>query len=90
MSVETIESEIREVLRRDDVKAAVHSYEIVYGRDSTDDEAVWVYVTLVENATDRDTRKKIRNLLRGTTGANETDPTWVYVRFRGEGETVEP
>ncbi len=87
MLSEGIESALRKVKG---LPAAVLDWRVETGEDSTGDEAIWVWVTLKDEDLDRETRARLRTLVRDAVHdrLRKREP-WVYVRFRGASETEE-
>jgi hypothetical protein len=87
MSSEGIESALRKVKG---LPAPVQGWRVEIGEDSGGNEAVWVWVTLRDEDLVRDTRTRIRELVRDAVhrSLGKQEP-WVYVRFRGASETEE-
>jgi hypothetical protein len=86
MSSEGIETALRKMRH---LPAAVKDWQVETGEDSTGDPAVWVWVTLEDDA-DFAVRQRLRTSVRDAVHRNlrRTEP-WVYVRFRGASEIEE-
>ncbi|MFH1469628.1 MAG: hypothetical protein ABIO70_34905 [Pseudomonadota bacterium] len=73
--------------------AAIAGWDVKVGRDSTGDDAVWVWVVLHDNLVDQvwplDIRDELRERVREIVlGAAPTD-VQVYVRFRSQSEHLD-
>lgn len=67
--------------------APIKGWRVEKGYDSTGQDAIWVWVTLANPLQSRDIRSAMRRMIRDKVASYvEPDPTWVYVRFRGESE----
>ena len=69
----------------------VSSWHVEAGPDATDEPAVWVWAILEEDADAKtraivreSVRESVRDFVRHETGSE----VWVYVRFRGNSESV--
>jgi hypothetical protein len=86
MTSETVDRVLREVRG---FPLGVRSWTIETGPDASGAEAVWVWVTLEDDAFDPRTTTQVRELIREAVHrrGGEHAP-WVYVRFRGASEKV--
>ncbi|MEO1369266.1 MAG: hypothetical protein AAFX50_18975 [Acidobacteriota bacterium] len=66
----------------------VAGWEVETGEDHSGDEAVWVWVTLDDKDLDTTTRRSVRTIVRHK--ISELSKSWVYVRFRGASESLDP
>lgn len=67
--------------------ASVKGWKVEQGLDSTGHDAFWVWVTLENPLSSRSIRAQVRARVRDEVLQYvEPDPSWVYVRFRGESE----
>ena len=71
--------------------AAIAGWDIQVGRDSTGDDAVWVWVVLHDDLVDQvwplQTRDELRQRVRQlVVDASRPSDVQVYVRFRSESE----
>ncbi len=82
----TIEEALRDLAG---LPAVVQAWDVEVGADATDEEAVWVWVTLRDEDLNRQTREQFRGLVRNAVRQRTSDsPPWVYVRFRGVSEAA--
>jgi len=86
MTTEAVEHVLREIRG---FPAGVRSWTIETGPDASGSDAVWVWVTLEDEAFERRTTAQVRELIRQAVQrqGGEHAP-WVYVRFRGASEEV--
>ena len=86
MTEEAVERILREI---SEFPPGIRSWEIETGPDWAGGDAVWVWVTLDDDAFDWDTRSRVRELIREAVWhAGGEHAPWVYVRFRGASEKV--
>ena len=66
---------------------SVVRWKVEKGTDATGEEAVWVWITLDSEKTDKTMRFQLRDRVRAVVMKFEDPaPYWVYVRFVGEPE----
>lgn len=87
MSIEDIEKAIHGI--QEEIPATVTSWQIEIGPDATDEDAIWVWVTLPDEDLKDETRTTIRSLLKNAIREALHSTVWVYVRFRAASE-VQP
>lgn len=86
-------SAIRDQLskRREEFPSAIAGWDVRVGRDSTGDDAVWVWIVLRDELVEEmwpfqtrdELRRRVREIVRN---AAEPKEVQVYVRFRSESE----
>jgi len=86
MTTETVNTILGEV---DQLPRSIRSWQIETGPDVSGTDAVWVWVTLDDDAFNGETTSRVRNMIRQAVQSRggENAP-WVYVRFRGASEVV--
>lgn len=87
MSIEDIEKAIHGI--QEEIPATVTSWQIEIGPDATDEDAIWVWVTLPDEDLKDEIRTTIRTLLKNAIREALHSTVWVYVRFRAASE-VQP
>ena len=87
MTSATIESILQNL---PNLPVPVRSWRVEMGPDATEESAVWVWATLDDENADRNTRARLRDLVKeAVSKVPNTLSPWVYVRFRALSETDE-
>ncbi len=85
--VHELESKLQ---KAEDWPTPIHGWRVERGTDALGQDAVWVWVTLSDPLPNWTVRSHMRRMVREAVAKiTESDPSWVYVRFRDESEENE-
>lgn len=81
MNTQVVERNVQDRLKSEFPELVVARVQLERGLDSTDEDAMWVWV-VVEGDVEHDQLQKMREAIRTLVAEKEDPPpSWVYVRF---------